>query len=170
MVPFDLLADRLRRSYLRRRVCIERDDFIAPKAMSHIRDEETERSVAKWRKRLEELSRNASKAAVQEKDGISDLPALCSGDNAVHTFLHCPSWVVERGNLFVALGLDLDLDREYNLVEAIMCSSETWTSFANFYEAVMRRKEETERDRERDRRVMERPLAPLILSQDSASS
>ncbi|XP_018347292.1 PREDICTED: uncharacterized protein LOC108751555 [Trachymyrmex septentrionalis] len=34
LVPFDLLADRLRRSYLRRRALIERDGFVAPRAIS----------------------------------------------------------------------------------------------------------------------------------------
>ena len=33
--------------------------------MGHIRDEETERSVVRWNRRLEELPRNASGAAVR---------------------------------------------------------------------------------------------------------
>lgn len=37
-------------------------------------------------------------------------------DNAVHALLRCPSWVAERVNLFEALGLDMDLDREYDVV------------------------------------------------------
>ena len=45
LVPFDLLADRLRRSYLRRRALIEWDGFVAPRAMSHIRDDEWRRSL-----------------------------------------------------------------------------------------------------------------------------
>ena len=48
----------------------------------------------------------------------------------VHTLFHCPSWDAERGNLFVALGLDLDLDREYARV--IGGSSIAWTAFARF--------------------------------------
>ena len=62
-------------------------------------------------------------------------------DNGTHTLLHCPSWAVERGNLFVALGLDLDLDREYDrVIGAIMGSSEAWTTFARYCETVMRRR------------------------------
>ena len=89
-------------------------------------------------------------------------------DNGVHILLHCPSWAVESRNLF-ALGLYLDLDREYDLV--IMGSSEAWTAFACFCETVMRSKEEAERDREKDRRVrMVHPLVPSLLSQYSDSS
>jgi len=61
-------------------------------------------------------------------------------DNGIHTLLHCPSWDAERRNMFAALGLDLDLDREYaRVIEAIMGSS---LAFARFCEAVMRAKEE----------------------------
>ena len=68
----------------------------------------------------------------------------------------------------MALGLDLDLDREYNLViGAIMCFSETWTAFANFCETVMKRKEEAERDRERNWRESILPPVPSIPSRDS---
>ena len=152
LVPFDLIADRLRRSYLRRRAYIERNGFIAPRTMGLIRDEETERSVIRWNARLEELPRNAPGAAIRGAIvgrlmrwmrrthggltfrmtqvivghgcfevylygiGKAETPICqhCGAaiDNAVHTLLHCPSWAVERGNLFVALGLDLDLDRE----------------------------------------------------------
>ena len=45
MVPFNLIADRLKRSYLRRRGLIDRNDFITPWAMNHIREEETNRSA-----------------------------------------------------------------------------------------------------------------------------
>ena len=68
----------------------------------------------------------------------------------------------------MALGLDLDLDREYNLViEAIMCSSKAWTAFANFCETVMKRKEEAERNRERNWRESLLLPVPSIPSRDS---
>ena len=96
---------------------------------------------------------------------------ICCGaaiDSTVHTFLHCPSWAVERGNLFVALGLNLDLDREYNLViGAIMGSSEAWTAFANFCETVVRRKEEAEGDREGNQRELILPPVPSVPSRVS---
>ena len=87
----------------------------------------------------------------------------------VHTLFHCPFWDAERGNLFVALGLDLDLDRDYaRMIEAIMDSSVTWTVFARFCEVVMRAKEEAKRDRERDRRArVVHPPVPPSLSWDS---
>ena len=68
--------------------------------------------------------------------------------------------------MFAALGLDLDLDREYaRVIEAIMGSS---LAFARFCEAVMRAKEEAERDRERDRRArVVHPPVPPSLSGDS---
>ena len=203
LVPFDLLADRLRSSYLRRRVLIERDGFVAPRAMSHIRDDELRRSIARWRKRLEELPRDAPGAAVRgalvlkisawmtrahggltyritqvivghgcfeaylHKIRKSESPICrhCRAaiDNDVHTFLHCPSWAAERRNLFVALGLDLDLDQEYaRVIEAIMGSSVAWTAFARFFKAVMRVKQEAEKDCERDRRA--RVVHPPVLS------
>ena len=173
LVPFDLIADRLRRSYLRRRAYFEQNGFIAHRTMGLIRDEETERSVVSWNARLEEFPRNTPGAAVRGalvgrlrrwmrrthgdltfrmtqvivghgcfevylygiRKAETPICQHCGAaiDNAVHTLLHCPSWEVERRNLFVALGLDLDLDREYNLViGAIMGSSEAWTAFANF--------------------------------------
>ncbi|XP_018350294.1 PREDICTED: uncharacterized protein LOC108753310 [Trachymyrmex septentrionalis] len=209
LVPFDLLADRLRRSYLRRRALIEWDGFVAPRAMSHIRDDEWRRSIARWRKRLEELPRDAPGAAVRGalvkrisawmtrahggltyrmtqiivghgcfeaylhgiRKSESPICRHCRAamDNGVHTLLHCPSWDAERGNLFVALGLDLDLDRDYaRMIEAIMDSSVTWTVFARFCEVVMRAKEEAKRDRERDRRArVVHPPIPPSLSWDS---
>ena len=65
LVPFDILANRLKWSYLKRRALIERDGFVAPRAMSHIRDDEWRRSIVRWRKRLEELPRDAPGAAVR---------------------------------------------------------------------------------------------------------
>lgn len=64
VVSFELVVDRLRRHYLRRRVFIERDGSIAPRVMNHIRDEEIRRSIVRWRRRLEELSRNTPEATV----------------------------------------------------------------------------------------------------------
>ncbi|KAG5320740.1 PO14 protein, partial [Pseudoatta argentina] len=54
MVPFDIVANRLRRSYLRRRMIITRDGGIAPR-VSSILVEERRRSVSRWRERLVDL-------------------------------------------------------------------------------------------------------------------
>ena len=71
----------------------------------------------------------------------------------------------------MALGLDLDLEGEFNLViGVIMCSSKAWTAFANFCETVMKRKEEAERDRERNWRESILLPVPSIPSRDPLRS
>ncbi|XP_011052560.1 PREDICTED: uncharacterized protein LOC105144979 [Acromyrmex echinatior] len=52
MVPFDIVADRLRRSYLRRRVIIVRNEGIAPRVSSILAEMERRCSVSRWRERL----------------------------------------------------------------------------------------------------------------------
>ncbi|XP_018302110.1 uncharacterized protein [Mycetomoellerius zeteki] len=192
MVLFDLTADRLRRSYLRRRACLRQHGFVAPKIMDRIREEEIKRSIDRWRNRYEKLPRGAPGAAVREAlvgrlhewmarahGGLTfrmtqvitghgcfevylseinkaETPicqhCMAARDNAVHTLLHL--WAVERRNLFVALGLDLYLDREYTrAIGAIVGSASAWTAFANYCEIVIRRKEEAEREHKGVRRI-----------------
>ena len=52
MVPFELAADRLRRSYIKRREIISRDGAISPRASAILGEVERRRSVARWRDRL----------------------------------------------------------------------------------------------------------------------
>jgi len=70
-----------------------------------------------------------------------------------------PSLAAERTSLFEWLGLDV-LDRTYgSIVRAAMCSTACWTAFADFCEAVMRKKERAEWERqalERQRTLLAR--------------
>ncbi|XP_018337475.1 PREDICTED: uncharacterized protein LOC108745679 [Trachymyrmex septentrionalis] len=55
MVPFDIVADRLRRSYLRRRDIIRRSGTVEPRMTLMLSEVERRRSVLRWRERLIEL-------------------------------------------------------------------------------------------------------------------
>ncbi|XP_018346308.1 PREDICTED: uncharacterized protein LOC108750929 [Trachymyrmex septentrionalis] len=55
MVPFDIVADRLRRSYLRRRDIICRSGTVEPRMTLMLSEVERRRSILRWRERLIEL-------------------------------------------------------------------------------------------------------------------
>ncbi|KAG5319821.1 PO11 protein, partial [Pseudoatta argentina] len=55
MVPFDIVADRLRRSYLQRRMIIVRDGGIAPRVSLILAEMERRRSVSRCCERLVDL-------------------------------------------------------------------------------------------------------------------
>ncbi|XP_018359743.1 PREDICTED: uncharacterized protein LOC108758987 [Trachymyrmex cornetzi] len=74
MVPFDLAADRLRRSYLRRRDIIARDGAVAPGASAALLEFERRRAISRWGRRLEELPPGGPGAIIREAIG-DDLEA-----------------------------------------------------------------------------------------------
>ncbi|KAG5327721.1 PO11 protein, partial [Pseudoatta argentina] len=123
MVPFDIIADRLRRSYLQRRMIIVRDGGIAPQVSLILAEMERRRSVSKWRE--------FCRAAV---------------DTAAHTLLFCPAWAEQRSELLEIVGVDRTFRA---VVRAIVRSPKAFSVFADFCETVMRRKKEDERARER---------------------
>ncbi|XP_018347845.1 PREDICTED: uncharacterized protein LOC108751870 [Trachymyrmex septentrionalis] len=55
MVPFDIVANRLRRSYLRRRDVIRRSGTIEPRMTLMLTEVERRRSILRWRERMIEL-------------------------------------------------------------------------------------------------------------------
>ncbi|XP_018365735.1 PREDICTED: uncharacterized protein LOC108762959 [Trachymyrmex cornetzi] len=198
MVPFDLAADRLRRSYLRRREIITRDGAVAPGASAALLEFERRRAISRWGRRLEELPPGGPGAIIREAIG-DDLEAwtgraqgaltyrvtqvmaghgvfesylyrigrrdtpIClfcraANDTAGHTLLFCPAWAEQRGALLEIIGIDRTLRA---VVRAIVRSPEAWRVFASLCEEVMRRKEEDERARERER--LNRPEGVPVL-------
>ncbi|XP_018362901.1 PREDICTED: uncharacterized protein LOC108761062 [Trachymyrmex cornetzi] len=144
MVPFDLAANRIRRSYLRRRDIIARDGEITPQVGGMLLEVEQRRLIALWQRRLNELPPSGPGAIVRGAIG-GDLETA-TNDTAVHTLLFCPSWAEQREGLLAIVGIDRTFRA---VVRAIMRSPEAWCVFAEFCETVMRRKEEDERARER---------------------
>ncbi|XP_018361407.1 PREDICTED: uncharacterized protein LOC108760110 [Trachymyrmex cornetzi] len=144
MVPFDLVADRIRRSYLRRRDILARDGVVTPQVGGMLLEVERRRSIERWQRRLSELPPSGPGAIVRGAIG-EDLETATS-DTAAHTHLFCPSWAEQREGLLAVVGIDRTFRA---VVRAIMRSPEAWHVFAEFCETVMRRKEEDERARER---------------------
>lgn len=64
MVPFNLEADRLRRSYLRRRQVITENGVLSPRERDNIMKVERRRSLWRWRVRLAELPASGPGALV----------------------------------------------------------------------------------------------------------
>ncbi|XP_018374006.1 PREDICTED: uncharacterized protein LOC108768175 [Trachymyrmex cornetzi] len=65
MVPFDLAANRIRRSYLRRRDIIARDGEITPQVGGMLLEVEQRRLIALWQRRLNELPPSGPGAIVR---------------------------------------------------------------------------------------------------------
>ncbi|XP_018377655.1 PREDICTED: uncharacterized protein LOC108770518 [Trachymyrmex cornetzi] len=74
MVPFDLAANRLRQSYIRRRDIIARDGAVSPGASATLLELERRRAIARWHRRIEELPPSGPGAGVREAMG-GDLEA-----------------------------------------------------------------------------------------------
>ncbi|XP_018364346.1 PREDICTED: uncharacterized protein LOC108762041 [Trachymyrmex cornetzi] len=55
MVPFDLAADRIRRSYIRRRDILARDGAVTQQVGGMLLEVERRRSIGRWQRRLNEL-------------------------------------------------------------------------------------------------------------------
>ncbi|XP_070530005.1 uncharacterized protein [Cardiocondyla obscurior] len=67
-------------------------------------------------------------------------------DDAQHTLEVCPAWTEERQVLRNVLGPDLSLP---TIIELAVYEDNVWRAFMDFCSAVMRRKTEAERERER---------------------
>ncbi|XP_018363739.1 PREDICTED: uncharacterized protein LOC108761620 [Trachymyrmex cornetzi] len=65
MVPFDLEADRLRRSYLRRRQIIADNGVLLPRERDNIIKVERQRSLWRWREQLVQLPASGPGALVR---------------------------------------------------------------------------------------------------------
>ncbi|XP_049878275.1 uncharacterized protein LOC126375411 [Pectinophora gossypiella] len=69
----------------------------------------------------------------------------CPEDTAQHTLEACPAWATERQELGAVVGRDLSLPA---VVQAMVDSERSWKAVLAFCEAVLRSKEDAERERE----------------------